>query len=468
MKVENFKLETANNWARAAATVTWEDCDRPTREVYFETTGEAAQDLSCNPDAFLLATIVHAIHHGEQRLFIDAEVCPRLRDGALIAMRWLRHWRRHDWYRNTPLLEIEAKTRSHPLSPPTLPRAGFMFSGGIDSLSTLRANHLSFPPDHPGYIRDGIFIHGFNFGRYEDADQLEAYRDLENRLISFSKQIGLNLLSVRTNLRHLDNDNPIWSHELQGAALSAVAHSLVRRLTDVSIGSTYEISIMQPKGSHPLLDPNYSSFDLRIHHTGLEYSRLEKTKLVADWDTALQQLRVCDKTNALQTTLDTEMQNCCKCEKCVRTMTTFVALGKLEQANTFRVKNVTRELLLSVRPDIKNPYRASCYTDLIAPLEAQGRHDLADELRRIVTRFHFKNTLKKLYVQHVRANFLKLVAMLRGTKPTHTKPTLSMGKDDFNGSAKPEPVGYVNGLAKGKNIASSSDRPKELQKTTRK
>ena len=439
MRIENFKTETRNDWARVAATVTWEDCNRPTREVFFETTGAAAQDLTCNPDAFLLATIVHAMHHGEKRLFIDAEVCPQLRNGALIALRWMRHWRRHDWYRaNSPLIEIEAKLRSHPLTPQTPPRAGFLFSGGIDSLATLRANHLSFPPDHPGYIRDGIFIHGFNFGRYEDAEQVEAFKDLEARLQAFSQQIGLNLISVRTNLRHLDNDNPIWAHELQGAALSAVAHTLARRLTDVSIGSTYEISIMQPKGSHPLLDPNYSSFNLRMHHSGLEYSRLEKTKLVADWDTALHQLRVCDKTNALQTKLETEMQNCCECEKCVRTMTTLVALGKLEQASTFRVKDVTRNLLSSVKPDIKDSYRASCYTDLIAPLAAQGRNDLANELDRIVARFHFKNKLKKLYVQYASADLQKFVETCRSAfkrKDSHER--LRSGHDRQVKSLRP-------------------------------
>lgn len=439
MRIENFKTETRNDWTKVAATVTWEDCNRPTREVFFETTGEAAKDLICNPDAFLLATIVHAMHHGEKRLFIDAEICPQLRNGVLIALRWMRHWRRHDWYRsNAPLIEIEAKTRSHPLTPQTPARAGFLFSGGIDSLATLRANHLSFPPDHPGYIRDGIFIHGFNFGRYEDAEQIEAFRDLEARLAKFSKQIGLNLISVRTNLRHLDNDNPIWAYELQGAALSAVAHTLVRRLTDVSIGSTYEISIMQPKGSHPLLDPNYSSFDLRMHHTGLEYSRLDKTRLVAEWDTALQQLRVCDKTNALQTTLDTESQNCCQCEKCVRTMTTLVALGKMEQAKTFRVKDVSRELLLSVKPDIKDSYRAGCYTDLIAPLEAQGRTDLANEIRRIVARFHFKNKLKKLYVQYTSTDVQKFVESCRSSlKGKKSEKSLGRGSGQNVGLGRP-------------------------------
>lgn len=66
MKIENLRLENHNDLARAAATVVWEDCDRPTQEIYFQTTKEFAQDLSCNPHAFLVSCIMPAMHHGEK------------------------------------------------------------------------------------------------------------------------------------------------------------------------------------------------------------------------------------------------------------------------------------------------------------------------------------------------------------------------------------------------------------------
>ena len=406
MKIQNLQSESKGDWSRVSATVTWEDCDRPTRTIYFETTGEAAQDLICNPDAFLVAAIVPAMDHQEKRLFIDAEICPQLWDGVEVALQWMRQW-----YKIDHTIVIEAKPRSQPLISQPRDRAGFMFSGGIDSLSLLRANHLRFPPTHPGFIREGILIHGFNFGRYEGAEQLDAFKTLESRLLDLSQQIGIKLISVRTNLRHLDNEHPIWGYKLQGAALSAVAHTLIRRLTSVSIGSTHSIQTMQPKGSHPLLDPNYSSFNLKVQHGGIEYSRLAKTRLVADWDLALQQLRVCDKVNALGRS---DLQNCCQCDKCIRTMAGLMVLDKLEQASTFAVKDVTTELLFSIRNQVNTAYQANCYEELIAPLAAQGRNDLARGLKQIVAGYKRKAEIKQFDQRYLNGGLVKLVKAIRG------------------------------------------------------
>ena len=54
MKIENLRSEKRGDRSRVAATVIWEDCDRPTHEVYFETEEAFAKDLSCNPHSFLI------------------------------------------------------------------------------------------------------------------------------------------------------------------------------------------------------------------------------------------------------------------------------------------------------------------------------------------------------------------------------------------------------------------------------
>jgi 7-cyano-7-deazaguanine synthase in queuosine biosynthesis len=57
-------------------------------------------------------------------------------------------------------------------------------------------------------------------------------------------------------------------------------------------------------------------------------SRLEKLRLVADWDVAFQNFRVClaDVEDRL---------NCGKCEKCVQTITGLVAIGALDKTHAF-------------------------------------------------------------------------------------------------------------------------------------
>ena len=89
MRIENLRLETNQSKARAMATVVWEDCDRPTRDVYFEVDDTFAHDLACNPHAFLVGSIIPAMHHGEGRISIDEEICPELRNGLVTAMGWI-------------------------------------------------------------------------------------------------------------------------------------------------------------------------------------------------------------------------------------------------------------------------------------------------------------------------------------------------------------------------------------------
>ena len=37
MRIENIRLEKTGDRARVTATVLWEDCGRPTQDIYFET-----------------------------------------------------------------------------------------------------------------------------------------------------------------------------------------------------------------------------------------------------------------------------------------------------------------------------------------------------------------------------------------------------------------------------------------------
>lgn len=393
MKIEDFKSGNANGLKRVSATVVWEDCDRPNQEIYFETTSDFAQDLSCNPHAFLVASLVPALHHGEKRVLMDAEVCPELRDGLTTAMGWIRHW----YKLNREPVQIQVKTRATTVPGATPKRAGWFFSGGIDSLATLRHNRLNVPLEHPGSFKDGLTIYGISSSGNEletSEPFLEAFDRLVASMSNVAKDAGVRLIPVYTNVRQLNTDTYFWSNEFQGAALASVAHAFAQRFSQVSIASTGNIAALHPHGSHPLLDPNYSCHDLRIQHDGITLSRLDKTKLVADWDIALQNLKVCTKVQQMQP----GMMNCGKCDKCIRTMLALLALGKLEQASTFPKVEFSEEMLIK-RVFIKTPYRLACYEDLIPHLQARGRHDLVRAIEQIKVRYQesdWRGRVKKI------------------------------------------------------------------------
>ncbi len=409
MKISNLYKSVNDNVAKISATVIWEDCDHPDREIFFETNADFAKDLTCNPHAFLLACTLPAVRHGEQRINIDEEICPELRNGLLTAIDWITHWNG----RLQRPFQIEAKIQTSPTL--QLRHAGSFLSGGVDSLATLRMNRLDYPKEHPLSIKDCLVVHGFDIGGYENlGTQTESFNRAMASLENVAQDAGVSLIPVRTNIKHLDEDLQFWLYEFHGAALAAVAHAFSSRLGTVSVASSDHIRSLTPLGSHPLLDPNYSSADLRIRHDGIRLTRLDKVKMIANWDVALDNIRVC--TNNSPGKL-----NCGECEKCIRTMTELLAIGKLESSRAFTTKNVSQEMFGSIF--FKDQGYDDMYRELIEPLKGMGRFDLVKVIEQKSAHFHaylawkeerdWKGSIKRLDRKYLGSRLIKLREMIR-------------------------------------------------------
>lgn len=376
MKIENLRREHRQNRVRIAATVIWENCDRPPQELYFETPAEFAEDFACNPNAFLLATALPAMRYGEQRIAIAAPICPRIKEGLTTVMHCLVNWYGGD----RRVIPIEAPLQHQPLFVANRPRAAGFFSGGIDALSMVRTNHLNFPVNHPDSIQDGILVYGILNG--EDHDD-PSFQHVIDGVMKIAKDTGIQLLTVSSNayahIRDLDRDFQFWKREFHGAFLAAVAHAFAPRYTCVSIASSSEFECLEPWGSHPMIDHYYSSPGLRIHHANADLSRFQKTRVVAGWEAALQNLRVCNEKSSYQQ----GNHNCGQCEKCIRTMTALLALGKLDQTTTFPSRDVSRQLLVNnVR--VHDTSTKLDYLSLVPLLEHQHRTDLVEGIHQVI------------------------------------------------------------------------------------
>lgn len=388
MKISNFTQYEEENLIRVAATVVWEDRDRPSQEIYVATTKEYANDLSCNPNTFLIACTMLAFHYGETRIFIDteeAEICPELRDGLITSMHWMRSWYKLD----RDIVQIEAKTNFKASNTVRPQRAGMFFSGGVDTFATLRNNRLNFGQDHPASIKDGFIVYGIA------NTTLEAFEKAFISLLPVAKDAGINLIPVYTNIyRHVkdleDSNYNFWKYYFGGAALSAIAHAFVNRLNLVYVASTSEIKHLEPWGSHPLTDPNYSSYDLRVKYDSVHLSRLDKTKLVVGWDVAFQNLRVCDEL-----VLPTGYLNCGICHKCTITMAHLAALDVLDKTNIFPVKELTKERLIKFAHP-KTMLEKGKYQSLIPLFASIGRDDLVQATKYIIARANLKSNLQKV------------------------------------------------------------------------
>jgi hypothetical protein len=94
----------------------------------------------------------------------------------------------------------------------------------------------------------------------------------------------------------------------------------------IAASTTYDD--LFPWGSHPLLDPLWSSEALEVIHDGCAVSRVDKVRGLAGCDVALDSLQVCSAQ-------DRVTYNCCRCEKCLRTMVALEIAGVLSRCRTF-------------------------------------------------------------------------------------------------------------------------------------
>jgi hypothetical protein len=83
----------------------------------------------------------------------------------------------------------------------------------------------------------------------------------------------------------------------------------------------------RPRGSHPALDPLWSTNRTRIVHVGADRERSEKVRRIARDQWALDRLKVCWQADT--------PRNCGRCSKCLVTMTLLHAAGALERCDRF-------------------------------------------------------------------------------------------------------------------------------------
>lgn len=187
---------------------------------------------------------------------------------------------------------------------------GCFFSGGVDSFYSAitqsdRITHL-------------IFVHGFDISAGNE--------DLAGRALASARdaaaELGKPLIEVKTTLRSAFGDRlPLdWGYDLHGAALAHVGLALSRHLSTVMIPSSNSRWDLLPWGSHPDLDPLWSSSSVTFEHDELDVDRLGKIRRIGVDETAMRHLRVCWENR------DGRF-NCGVCFKCIRTKIGLAAAG---------------------------------------------------------------------------------------------------------------------------------------------
>jgi hypothetical protein len=413
MRIDEICSVVAGATKRIAARISWDDCAREPYELFIETHAEFGDSLLPDPNVFLIASIVPAMHFGERRIRIDEPVCPEIVDGTKKVMQILSMWNRS---KGMKPVAIESRGERCP-GRDGAGRSAFFYSGGVDSLAALRTNRMSFSPDHHRYFKDGILIYGI------EQDDRAAFEHLWERSVRVADQAGFVLLPVRTNMylvykeEDAKNSYRFWNMEYGGAALAAIAHAFCSRIGDVTIAGNCDPVNLGPWGTHPILDPNFSSRRLTIRHDGVSVSRLEKVRMIAEWELALNSIRVCNQARRYKE----QMVNCGRCEKCVRTMLELQAIGRLEGTSSFPIDNVTAELVRA-RARIRNDFIRSFYNELIPLFEQQGRGDLVRAIESAIRKYDQRHSLWRQQTERLRQKIRRVLSTASGRRPKQSEP----------------------------------------------
>jgi len=180
------------------------------------------------------------------------------------------------------------------------------FSGGVDSSYSLIK--------HQEEIDNLILVHGFDV----PVVDTEAFALAETRVRETARLFDKRLIVVRTNLREEQPHIREGWGMYHGAALATVALALAPSHGKVYIASSTSYPFLHPWGSHPLLDPLWSTEAVKIVHDGGE-TRMNKLRVVIQYPEVLSRLRVCWE--------NPRSYNCGLCGTCIKTMLGLRALG---------------------------------------------------------------------------------------------------------------------------------------------
>jgi len=293
-------------------------------------------------DGFVVGLLPTAMKLGEN-IEVEGDMSPRLAHGIEEYQQVQKVW----WPRQFKKIDIIYKSVKKDADTGKKGATGCSFSGGVDSFYTLW-KHLPENETIPDYrITHCLLINGFD--KDVDLENTGLFDRTKQVYEPMFHELGLNLLISCTNLQEF-RLAAIESRDLHcsfGSAITASVLVLGNLLSRFYLpGShTYEYDRLIPEGAHAVLDHLLSTENLEIIHDGAEASRVEKTTTISNWPATYSKLRVCfNKTKFNNQT--GVIENCCRCEKCIRTMISLDLLKALSKYETFpitlQLKNICK------------------------------------------------------------------------------------------------------------------------------
>ena len=207
-------------------------------------------------------------------LEVTAPVSQRLLDSARIIQAIY-----HEWDRTLTRVPITATVRNAQSGlVNNESNVGLFFSLGVDSFYTLLKDSTVHSTNQDG-ITHLISVHGFDI--YYGRENSAVFVDLLTNSTKVAKTLNKQTLAVVTNIREFSDQFVGWGRLYYGAAMASIGLALERKFKTIYLAGGHQPHHVHPWGSHPLLDPLWSTENLRFVSIGCETGRVEKIRFLA-------------------------------------------------------------------------------------------------------------------------------------------------------------------------------------------
>jgi hypothetical protein len=228
--------------------------------------------------------------------------------------------------------------------------AACLFSGGLDALATYLRNKEKKPLLITEYAwhNEEIEISDVWEADKKNAINFAEQYQLENILIQ--SNYGTFIRADKVDLDFYRKLGDSWWHGLHhGLAIisAAIPIAFKLKIECIYIASSNSPLLKVTCASDPSVDNEIRYASGKVFHDAFELTRQDKVKVVTDYYSNINEkvnIRVCFKNE----------ENCCNCEKCLRTILAIVAEGKNPNDYGFNIEgNISNHLKAFLSEEVK-------------------------------------------------------------------------------------------------------------------
>lgn len=275
------------------------------------------------------------------------------------------------------------------------------FSGGIDSFCLL--DDYFFNPAVPDNYKVTHLIYN-NVGAHGDNFPVFFAKRFE-KLHKFSKEIGLPFINIDSNLPEILTSDFRLTALPRNVSAVLILQKLFSKYLYAS-AYTYKdfltYDIYKQGYIDPLVFSMFSTETTECILSGSEYSRVEKTRRVADIELSHSYLYVCTDTSR------EDAENCSVCFKCARTILTLEILGLLHRYEDLfdmkKYKEMRRGYIESLI------YEKDPFANEILTLSAEYKYPISLVSRILATRYFYPvmQNIRKKIPHSIRSNVKRI------------------------------------------------------------